>query len=60
MRLRLLQPARRRPLPGWKDGKPIARTLSDPEQRLAVIRALQKLLARGRLDVEPAVRTLLD
>jgi superfamily II DNA or RNA helicase len=58
-RLRLLQPARRRQLPGWKDGQLIARTVSSPEQRLSVIRGLQKLIARGALDGEPAVLSLL-
>jgi superfamily II DNA or RNA helicase len=58
-RLRLLQPARRSPLQGWKDGRLSARTLSDPEQRLSVIRGLQKLIERGRIEAEPAVPTLL-
>jgi superfamily II DNA or RNA helicase len=58
-RLRLLAPTGRHPLQGWKDGRLITRTLSSPEQRLSVIRGLQKLIERGRLEAEPAVLTLL-
>ncbi|HET8935134.1 MAG TPA: SNF2-related protein [Polyangiales bacterium] len=58
-RLRLLEPARRSPLQGWRDGRLLARTLRSPEPRLSVIRGLQKLIERGRLEAEPAVHTLL-
>jgi superfamily II DNA or RNA helicase len=49
----------RRGLDDWKDGRPITRALRSPEQRLSVVIALQKLIARGTLDAEPAVITLL-
>jgi len=58
-RLTLHSVRARRALEGWKDGRPLARALRSPEQRLAVIRALEKLLARGAIEAEPAVVALL-
>jgi superfamily II DNA or RNA helicase len=44
---------------GMQQGKPLARTLRHNEQRVALTRALEKLIARGKLEAEPAVLTVL-
>lgn len=58
-RLRLITPARQREPDGWKEGRLISRTLSSPERRLSAVKALEKQIARGTLQAEPAVVTLL-
>jgi superfamily II DNA or RNA helicase len=45
---------------GMRDGKPLTRQLRSPEQRLALIRACERMLRRGSLDAEPAVVRLLS
>lgn len=44
---------------GFRNGRPLRRDLQNPENRLAVTIALEKLVQRGRLEAEPAVITLL-
>ncbi|HEX7481248.1 MAG TPA: DEAD/DEAH box helicase [Polyangiales bacterium] len=43
----------------FQQGRPVARLLRTPETRLHFVAELQQALARGRLDAEPAVVTLL-
>jgi superfamily II DNA or RNA helicase len=44
---------------GMRDGKPMARVLRAVEQRLAFIVELERRVASGAIEAEPAVRTLL-
>jgi superfamily II DNA or RNA helicase len=59
-RLRIAGGNGARALSAWKDGRPLRRQLRSPEQRLAVVVALDKLIRRGSLETEPAVITLLS
>ena len=54
--------AARRPSPAlehFANGKPLQAGLHDPGARLALIAGLERAIARGRIDAEPAVVTVL-
>ena len=58
-RLRITGARGSRTFSTWKDGQPTRRMLRSPEQRLALVVELEKLIRRGALETEPAVATLL-
>jgi SNF2-related domain/Helicase conserved C-terminal domain len=59
MRLRYRHAGRGSAPLGLRDGTPVARLLKSHAQRLAFITNLERRVARGSIDVEPAVLTLL-
>jgi superfamily II DNA or RNA helicase len=58
-RLELVPGTRPLELDGFARGRPAAVVLRDPLRRLAFITALERAIARGRVDAEPAVPALL-
>ncbi len=58
-RLALVPGARTLQIDGFLHGRPSPAVLRDPGRRLALIAALERVIARGRLEPEPAVVTLL-